>query len=295
MKISKIKTGFLSFFLVLLLMPIGHALMVLTETIFEGQALMAAFVIGMIGLFLVFLGIRVDANQKAATLLGLLGGVILWTGWVEFSFVWIAHKLNVSPLIEDGEVATKPEYLVMLSSLGLLSAVLMFFVSSKTRCQFLIWLQKVFGIHVGAKALDRGGKFISVTTFIETTMLLWTFYIVLLLVYDEEIAGQNHPLTYVVAFGSLAWSGYLFLRLLRIQQFDYAIRYAVPTVIIFWNFVEVMGRWNLLDEIWVQPVEHWPEVSAIMLCLIGCVAFYVWEMRREESGSKPSHETSPGA
>ena len=182
----------------------------------------------------------------------------------------------------------------MLSSLGLLSTILMFFVSSKTRCQFLIWVQKIFGIHIGTKALDRGGKFVSVTTFIETTMLLWTFYIVLLLVYDKDIAGQNHPLTYIVAFGSLAWSGYLFLRLLRIQQFDYAIRYAVPTVIIFWNFVEVMGRWDLLDEIWVKPIEHWPEVTAIMLCLIGCVGFYVWEMRREQSGSKPSHEASPG-
>lgn len=295
MHLRKIQAGVFAFLIVLLLMPIGHALMVLTEVIFQGDALAAAFVIGVIGLLLVFLGIRMDANQKAATILGLLGGVIVWTGWVEFSFVWIAHKLNVSPLIEDGEVATKPEYLVMLSSLGLLSTILMFFVSSKTRCQFLIWVQKIFGIHIGTKALDRGGKFVSVTTFIETTMLLWTFYIVLLLVYDKDIAGQNHPLTYIVAFGSLAWSGYLFLRLLRIQQFDYAIRYAVPTVIIFWNFVEVMGRWDLLDEIWVKPIEHWPEVTAIMLCLIGCVGFYVWEMRREQSGSKPIHEASPGA
>ena len=283
MHLRKIQAGVFAFLIVLLLMPIGHALMVLTEVIFQGDALAAAFVIGVIGLLLVFLGIRMDANQKAATILGLLGGVIVWTGWVEFSFVWIAHKLNVSPLIEDGEVATKPEYLVMLSSLGLLSTILMFFVSSKTRCQFLIWVQKIFGIHIGTKALDRGGKFVSVTTFIETTMLLWTFYIVLLLVYDKDIAGQNHPLTYIVAFGSLAWSGYLFLRLLRIQQFDYAIRYAVPTVIIFWNFVEVMGRWDLLDEIWVKPIEHWPEVTAIMLCLIGCVGFYVWEMRREQA------------
>jgi len=273
-------------------MPIGHALMVLTERFFHTNMLLAAFGIGIAGTSLVFLGIVKDENKKTATLLGLLGGILVWTGWVEFSFVWIAQKLNVSPLMENGEVATKPEYLVMMSSLGLLSVFTMFFLSSQTRCQFFSWFQKVFGIKVRTRMLEKAEKFIAVTTFIETIMILWMFYIVLLLVYDNDIAGSNHPITYVVAFGSLFWSIYLFLRLIKIQEFDYAIRYAVPTVIIFWNFVEVMGRWDLLNEIWVEPTEYVMEVSIIFALFFAFTWYYVKEIKEEKKlhGRKKSYK-----
>ena len=273
-------------------MPIGHALMVLTERFFHTNMLLAAFGIGIAGTSLVFLGIVKDENKKTATLLGLLGGILVWTGWVEFSFVWIAQKLNVSPLMENGEVATKPEYLVMMSSLGLLSVFTMFFLSSQTRCQFFSWFQKMFGIKVRTRMLEKAEKFIAVTTFIETIMILWMFYIVLLLVYDNDIAGSNHPITYVVAFGSLFWSIYLFLRLIKIQEFDYAIRYAVPTVIIFWNFVEVMGRWDLLNEIWVEPTEYVMEVSIIFALFFAFTWYYVKEIKEEKKlhGRKKSYK-----
>ena len=39
---------------------------------------------------------------------------------------------------------------------------------------------------------------------------------------------------------------------MRIKAFDHALRYAIPTVIIFWNFVDVAGRWNLFAEVWVD-------------------------------------------
>ena len=292
MSFSKVKYGIFSFIIVLLLMPIGHALMVLTERFFHTNMLLAAFGIGIAGTSLVFLGIVKDQNKKTATLLGLLGGILVWTGWVEFSFVWIAQKLNVSPLMENGEVATKPEYLVMMSSLGLLSVFTMFFLSSQTRCQFFSWFQKVFGIKVRTRMLEKAEKFIAVTTFIETIMILWMFYIVLLLVYDNDIAGSNHPITYVVAFGSLFWSIYLFLRLIKIQEFDYAIRYAVPTVIIFWNFVEVMGRWDLLNEIWVEPTEYVMEVSIIFALFFAFTWYYVKEIKEEKKlhGRKKSYK-----
>ena len=65
---------------------------------------------------------------------------------------------------------------------------------------------------------------LAVIAFIEMVMVIWTFYILLLLIYDHGIAGDRHPLTYAVAFGSLFWSLYLFLNLIRIKAFDHAIR-----------------------------------------------------------------------
>ena len=125
--------------------------------------------------------------------------------------------------------------------------------------------------------LKAQDKFWAGITFIETIVILWTFYIVLLLVYDKQIAGDRHPLTYFVAFGSLFWSAYLSLKLIKIQKFDYAIRYAIPTVIIFWNFIEVIGRWDLFKEIWVHPFEHWIENSIILALLVGFIIYYIIE------------------
>ncbi|MCA0431320.1 MAG: hypothetical protein LCH32_12545 [Bacteroidetes bacterium] len=277
-KLKTYKYGFFSFLIVLLFMPIGHALMVLNEKLFEHYKFIGAFVIGFIGIISLIIGIIKNKNQFAATLYGLLAGVLVWTGWVEFSFVWIAEKLNVAPLIENGEIATKPEYLVMMSSLGLLLTFLVFFILKQTNCQFFIWVQNLIGLRKYIKQEASSNKPFAILTFIETIVILWTFYIVLLLVYDNDIAGDKHPATYFVAFGSLFWSLYLTLKLIKIQKFDYAIRYAVPTVIIFWNFIEVIGRWDLMKEIWIHPFEHWLENLIILALLVFFIGYYVTEM-----------------
>lgn len=253
--------GLSSFLIVLLFMPIGHTLMVLNEKVFVADKFLTAFALGGGGLFFLILGLFQGKRPAIATLMGLLAAILIWTGWVEFSFVWIAEKLAVAPLTENGEIVTKPEYLVMMSSLGVLSCVLLFFLFTQNRCQFFVWFQKLFRIDAQVKIQPSVSKPLAMITFIETVMLMWTFYVVLLLLYDEALVGDRHPLTYIAAFGSLIWAWYLFMRLIRIKKFDYAVRYAVPTTVIFWNFVEIMGRWDLLEEIWVRPFEHWREKS----------------------------------
>lgn len=274
-KLYKSRFGIFSFLIVLLLMPIGHALMIFIEKVDSIPKFLGAGIIGFIGLILLVVGVIKNKNMAIATILGLLAGILIWTGWVEFSFVWIAEKNSVAPLIENGKIATKPEYLVMLSSVGLLSTIVILFMFSQSRCQFFNWFQKTFKFKKYIKLAKAPEKPFAVITFIETIVILWTFYIVLLLVYDDDIAGDKHPLTYFVAFGSLFWSLYLFLKLIKINTFDYAIRYAVPTVIIFWNFVEVIGRWNLFKEIWVHPFEYWKENLLILVLLLGFIGLYV--------------------
>lgn len=258
-------------------MPLGHTLMVLNEKVFMADKLFSAFLLGFLGLFFLVLGIFQNQRTAIATLLGLLAAILVWTGWVEFSFVWIAEKLSVSPLIEDGKVTTKPEYLVMMSSLGILSCILLYFLFTQTKCQFFVESQKLFKIEQQIKINPNVLKPLAMTTFIETIMLMWTFYIILLMLYDKDLAGDKHPLTFVVALGSLAWSIYLFAKLLVIKKFDYGIRYAIPTTIIFWNFIEIIGRWNLLKEIWVHPFEHWFENSCILTIFLGFIGYYLYK------------------
>ncbi len=273
-------TGILAFVIVLLLMPLGHALMVLLEML--GTAVFAsALIVGFLGCVMLWWGVARPMRDLYATLLGAIGGVLTWTGWVEFSFVWLAHKLEVQPLMENGEVATKPEYLVMLSSIGLLGTMTLLFMFAHTRCPFFVWGQKRMGVHKAVAIPSTSQRPLAMIAFIEMIMIVWTFYIVLLVCYDNDIAGDRHPITWIVAFGSLAWSVYLMGKLLRIRSFDHAVRYAIPTVVIFWNFVEVMGRWNLFKEIWVHPTEHWIENSLILATMVGFTAYYMYKGRKD--------------
>lgn len=280
MKVLQYKYGVLAFLVVLLLMPLGHTLMILVEKLFADLMFLNAFLVGLSGLGLLLVGVLQNHNKVTATVLGLLAGVLVWTGWIEFSFVWVAQKLNVAPFMEGGEVATKPEYLVMMSSLGLLCTFMLLFLFAKNRCQFFNWFQRRLRLKAFLKMNNGFEKPLALTTFIELVMVIWTFYIVLLLVYDPDIAGDSHPLTYVVAFGSLFWSLYLFLKLIRIRKFDYAVRYAIPTVVIFWNFVEVLGRWDLFKEIWVHPFEHSLEVGIIFGLLLLFIGLYIFDVRK---------------
>ncbi len=121
------------------------------------------------------------------------------------------------------------------------------------------------------------------TTFMELNVLQWTCYMVLLFAYDTEFLGDRHPVTMLIAFGSLAWSIYLFIRLLKIKKLAYAIRYAIPTVIIFWTFVEILGRWDMLTEIWVEPSHYWLEMT--MMAVAFLVFYWVFccsDIRNEE-------------
>lgn len=261
-----IKNGIFSFLLVLILMPIGHALMVLNEILLHDQKYLGAMLMGFLGVFLIFWGLKRNKNTNFATIMGFLGGVLIWTGWVEFSFMWVAEKNNVSHLIENGSIATKREYLVMLSSLGLLMTFFAFFIFTRTSCTFFNWFQKKLNYNDN---VSPEGRFIkkplAITTFIETIMLIWFFYIVLLIVYDKDIAGDQHLVTHIITWGSLVWSVFLFSKLITLQVFDYALRYAIPTVIIFWNFIEILGRWDSFHEIWIFPLQYWPEMTVMTL------------------------------
>ena len=265
MKITNPFIGILAFLIVLFTMPLGHAAMIIMENIFGHEYVFwAALILGFIGVALLILGVR-NKNETKATFYGIFSGLLIWTGWIEFSFVYVAQKYNVSPLIENGEVVTKPEYLIMPSSIGFLAVFLLYFLfNGRTQCKFFTWWQKLFKINRTAIAGATKTRSFALISAMEMIMILWTFYLVLLILYDKTFFGDRHPLAYIVAFGSLLWSSYLFLKLIKIKKLAYALRYSIPTVIIFWNFVEILGRWNVFKEIWIEPGKYWIEMLSVL-------------------------------
>ncbi|MEG1642794.1 MAG: hypothetical protein RR293_01420 [Bacteroidales bacterium] len=265
--------GILAFILVLLSMPIGHAAMILMEYFLSGSALnIAAFLLGLAGIAIMIAGMHVK-KDTASTLLGFIGGLLTWTGWIEFCYVYFAKKLSISPLIENGVVVTKPEYLLMMSSIGFWSIIMLLYIfKMRTGCKMFLWIQRKVGIMPEMrKEATSNNK--SLTTFIETNIIIWSCYILLMFLYDKSILGDRHPITIIIAIGSLVWSLWLFKNLIKIKLMGYAIRYALPTVIIFWNFVEVIGRIGIMEEIWINPLKYKVEMLIILIAAIGLILF----------------------
>lgn len=277
MKLTSPWTGILSFLIVLFTMPLGHAAMILMEKMLGHNLLYpAAFGLGVVGLIMLLFGI-ISRKENSATFLGLFGGLFVWTGWIEFGYVYFANRFGVQPLIENGEVVTKPEYLIMPSSYGFWAIMMLFYIfSTRSGCNFFNWIQRKIRYGQPVENLQPIVRNAAMTTFMELNVLLWTCYMVLLFAYDNEFLGDRHPVTIFIAFGSLAWSIYLFIKLLLIKKLAYAIRYAIPTVIIFWTFVEILGRWDILTEIWVEPSHYWLEMTMMTLAflvLLGVLLF----------------------
>lgn len=290
MKLTSPWTGILSFIIVLFMMPLGHAAMILMEKILGHNLLyLAALLLGVIGVGLLVLGIY-SKKEITATFAGLFGGMLVWTGWVEFAYVYYANRYGVQPLIENGEIVTKPEYLIMPSSVGFWAIIMLFYIFSiKSNCVLFTWIQDKLHYGTVKKAvsdeqpvsrLQPVVRNHAMTTFMEMNIIMWTCYIVLLFVYDERFFGDHHPVTSIIAFGSLAWSIYLFVKLLKIKKLGYAIRYAIPTVIIFWTFVEIMGRWDMLKEIWVEPSHYWMEMTVMLVAFVVLSIVLFWKHRK---------------
>ncbi len=264
--------GLVAFIIVFVVQALGHTVMIVMEEVWPGEHYVyeSAFAMGLLGAVLLFIGMK-STKEVSATWLGFWAGTFLWTGWIEFSFVWSANYLSVPDLMDPimaGEIATKAEYLVMMSSLGILGSTLAYFLLNKeTKCNFFIWFQRNLKLKTGKPNPNHERNFAAITA-LETIYVIWFFYLVLLFIYDENILGDRHPVTYGIFFLNVIWAVYLFLRLMKFWRVTTAIRYGIPTAIIAWNALEIAGRWHLFTEFWEKPQEFALEMSLVTVGVV---------------------------
>lgn len=291
---KSILVGSLSFFIVLFTMPLGHALMILMEHFLTHQQLYySAFAMGVVGLVLTIVGVFANGDTRQ-TLFGMFGALLFWTGWIEFGYVYFAHRLDVQPLLNAaGEVITKPEYLMLPSSVGFwVMFMFLYLFSIKSGCDFFNYLQKIFfkksKTRVEIKPITRNT---SLVTFMEMNMILWTSYLLLMFAYDENFLGDRHPVTIGIAVACLIGSFFMMARLIKISSWGYAIRYSIPTVIVFWTFVEVLGRHDVFKEIWVHPLDYKTEMLMILAALVVTLGILLFmSSRKKQRGEQKDIE-----
>ena len=89
----------------------------------------------------------------------------------------------------------------------------------------------------------------SIVTFMETMMMLWGMYLLLMFCYDKSFLGDHHPITFLVGLGCFIGSLFMFKRQLYIASWGANIRMSIATVIVFWTPVEILGRIKLFQRI----------------------------------------------
>ena len=253
-----------SFLLVLFAMPLGHALMKIMERYMSEGTMHVA------GVF-----VKGDTRQ---TLWGLFGGLLFWTGWVEFLFLYYARRYGVPPEIENNVVVTKPEYLIMPASFGMwMMTMVMYVFSTKNGCDFITWIQKVcFRDKRKVIVTQPMTRHTSIVTFMEINMMLWAFYLLLMFCYDKRFLGDHHPVTFLVGLSCFIGSLFMFKRELKLAAWGSNIRMAIATVIIFWTPVEILGRINFFREFWVEPEKYSLQMIAILVVFLG-LGVYLWK------------------
>ena len=269
-----------SFFLVLFIMPLGHAAMILMEHLMApGPLHVCAFLLGLAGLLITIAGVFVRGDLRQ-TLCGLFGGLLFWTGWVEFLFQYYADRYGMQPLVDPvkGNV-TQPEYLIMPATFGMMMMVLLIYLFSiRSGCNFFNWGQRrLFGGRRDIIVVRPMTRHTSIVTFMELNMMLWVSYVLLMFCYDTHFLGDTHPVTIAIGLGCLVGSVFIFLRQLRIPSWGANIRMAIATVMTLWTFVEILGHIGILKEIWLEPTEHVGAMSVLAALFLGLGEFTVYK------------------
>jgi hypothetical protein len=137
-----------------------------------------------------------------------------------------------------------------------------------------MWLHRNLRMKVGDKASGQARNLASIVA-METIYVTWFFYIYLLVIYNPDIFGTDHWVTFASCIGFGVWALYLVQRLWWYQRMAPALRYAIPTAIIAWNVNEILEKWGHLDEIWVKPSQYALELSLVTGALVLVVVLAV--------------------
>lgn len=275
-----------SFLLVLCTMPLGHAMMIIMEKTMTPAAVhCSAFCMGLAGLLLVIGGVFVKGNTRQ-TVCGLIGGLLFWTGWVEFLFQYYATRWGTQPEMENGEVVTRPEYLILPASFGMWMMVMTLYIfSTKNGCNFINWWQRmILRSHKNEIAARPMTHHTSIVTFMELNMILWASYLLLMFCYDRNFLGDRHPITSIVAAGCLLGSIFIFRKQLKLSSWGANIRMAIATVIVFWVPVEVLGRLNFFHEFWVEPEKYATQIVSILVAFVVLMVYIMMAARKRKAG-----------
>ena len=256
------------------LSAIGHIVMVLIEKYNPAVKYDFAWGCAITGLAVLYLT-RFFSSDGWQSFIGCLAGLSVWFAW-EYSLMYGAGRLGVTYTWNG----SYPEYRMMTWTYMMFIMVFTYLLFQESvRCNFIFFLRRTCRLMRGPIATGKVHNY-GPRTFFEYIMVTWCFYVLLMLGYDEELLGVYSWFTYLLFFASFSVFFYLTYKLLGYDRFGANLRYAIPTVTILWNDVEILAKWGMLKEPWVHI--NWP----IMSVIIGGFAVSTWLIVKDLRGRK---------
>jgi len=266
-------SGVVGLVLVFLGLALGHSLVVLQRQITGGVSIadtLISLVLGSVGFVLVWVGMKRPEHQ--ATLLGYLGGNLIWIGVFEWTWLYFSHWLEIEPVLDQGMMILSPELLLIQATSLLVVSLLIFLGANKdTRCRMFLWFHRNFKLRPD-RATPGYKRQHARTTAIETVFLIWTIYLFAIVINDPRLIRYDSVAAMIITGGFVVWGIYLTNKLIKIRGLGASFRYAIPTGNILWLPVEGFARWGLYPEVWVMPTQYAGIMTAVLLLFVVGVA-----------------------
>jgi hypothetical protein len=259
--------GIKAFLTVLLVMPLAHACtMIALKLSHEGQLVVTAVCV--IAAALLMYMTKFIRSSAWDTFCGLVAGTLLWAGLVEIGVKLGAHVINVPE--------QKPTELTLAMIIPL---VLYLLFNENVRCNFFISLRK--GLHtlrgaVKETPIDNWGPRAAFKMF----TLVWMGHVSLFFAYDPDFFGPQGKFCKVFFVACLIGGTYLFYRLTKAEEMGFALRYAIPTVVVIWSSIETLAKWKILSEPWITLN------PAFMIIVVGVFVIAIVFIVRAEKAKK---------
>ena len=263
---------------------IGHIVMVLIEK--HNPAIKFDFAWGcaIVGILLIYMT-RFLKHDGWQSFWGVLGGLGMWFAF-EYSLMYGGDRLGVS----YASTGSYPEYRLMKWTFFAFIMVFTYLLYQESvRCNFIYFLRRKLRLMRGVVATGKISNYGPRTAF-EYIMVTWAFYLLLMIGYDEQIFGLYSWFIYFLFFASFSVFFYLCYKLLGYDKFGANLKYAIPTVTIGWNDVEILAKWGMLKEPWVHI--NWPIMSIIITGFGISTYLIVKDLRRKKAEAIESKDVT---
>ena len=247
------------------LSAIGHISMVLIEKYNPAIKFDFGWGCAIVGILIIYMT-RFMKSDSWQSFWGVLGGLGMWFAF-EYSLMYGGDRMGVTYTFNG----SYPEYRVMKWTFMILVMVFTYLLFQESvRCNCIFYLRRKLKLMRGAIATGKVSNYGPRTAF-EYIMVTWTFYILLMIGYDEQLFGPQSWFIYIMFLASFSVFFYLCYKLLGYDKYGANLRYAIPTVTILWNDVEILAKWGMLKEPWVHI--NWPIMSVIIAGF--CISTYL--------------------
>jgi hypothetical protein len=262
--------GLLSLVVVFCGLALGHSLVVVQEHLFGAIGVVDTVVsmaLGSIGVALVWTGLR--QTEGSATLLGYLGGILIWCGFFEWTWRYFGFWLAPAPIVDNGIPILNPALQIIQATTLLVIVLLIFMGANKdTRCRMFMWFHRNLRLRPGRMTPGYERQHAR-TTAVETVFLIWFIYLCAIAINDPRLIRYDSVAAMVITVGFVVWGLYLAGKLIKQRGVGPTFRYAIPTGHILWLPTEAFSRWGLYPEIWIKPFQYSELMVVVLLLFIG--------------------------